>query len=168
MNYHITVSAIFFDKWLKNIEAWKQKSDKDKDSLFLLNMIDEFLTEAQINKMISTKYNDFKQEVYQRYVIYIKNQIYKILPLAEEKGEWSKHLDTLLTELQGANSVFVQSINFISLINKLETLKDYSSSFALLTIDEIKDTEDFKVFRKTIFECMNIAESLNVVWENGN
>jgi len=166
--YQITVGQTFFDSWLQDVEAWKAKENKQSDSIFLLNMIDEFLGKVEINKMVSTKYNDFEQEVYQRYISYVKNQIYKILPLAEEQGEWRKHLDTLLNELTGSDRVFLHSINFISLINKLETLKSYPEFAQSLSLAEIKNTDAFKLFRKTIFECMNIAESLSAVDSYGN
>ena len=127
---------------------------------FIVNWIDEFLKTADISTVITTKYTDFEQEVYVRYIAYVKNQIYKILPLAEEKGEWRKHLDTLILELTGFDKVFLHSTNLISLINKLETLKqcpDFPNTFSL---DDIQQTQEFKLFRKTIFECMNIAENL--------
>ena len=166
--YQLIVNQRFFDNWLQDIEIWKQKPTKHNDSIFLLNMIDELLDKAEINKMVSTKYNDFEQEVYQRYISYIKNQIYKVLPLAEERGEWRKHLETLLVELNGSNEVFLQTINFMSLINKLETLKNYPESPISLSLAEIQATDEFKTFRKTIFECMNIAESLNTVDAHGH
>ncbi len=166
--YQIIVNQQFFDSWQNDIEAWKQKEHKDNDSIFLLNMIDEFLDKAEISKLISTKYNDFEQEVYQRYIVYVKNQIYKILPLAEEHGEWRKHLDTLLVELTGSNEVFLKTINFMSLINKLETLKQFPEFSDSLSLAEIQRQGEFKIFRKTIFECMNIAESLNAVEHYGN
>ena len=166
--YQLIVNQRFFDNWLQDINTWKNKPTKNNDSIFLLNMIDELLDKAEINKMVSTKYNDFEQEVYQRYISYIKNQIYKILPLAEERGEWRKHLETLLVELNGSNEVFLQTINFMSLINKLETLKNYPEFDLSLSLADIQITDEFKTFRKTIFECMNIAESLNAVDTHGH
>ena len=161
--YQLIVTQSFFDTWLKDIKAWKQDNNHTVDTKFLLNMIDEFLNEIEVNKVISTKYNDFEQEVYHRYISYIKNQIYKILPLAEERGEWQKHLDTLMVELTGTHNVFLNTINFMSLVSKLETLKNVPEFPHSLSLDEIKKTKDFQLFRKTIFECMNIAESLSQV-----
>ncbi len=166
--YQIIVAERFFDDWLKDIKTWKQKTELHSDGIFLLNMIDEFLNKSEINKILSTKYHDFTQEVYQRYITHIKNQIYKILPLAEEGGYWRKHLDTLINELQGASNVFIQTINFISLISKLETLKQFSDIPSSLSLAEMQQTEEFKLFRKTIFECMNIVDTLGDVIDNGN
>ncbi len=167
--YQITVGEKFFEEWQKEFEQWKQTAINEPSNVFIINLVDEFLIKAEINKMIITKYNDFKEEVYTRYISHIKNQIYKILPLAEEKGEWRKHLNTLIVELTGSDKIFLHTTNFISLINKLETLKalpNFPSSFSVV---DIQKTAEFKLFRKTIFECMNIAEELNVVGDgNGN
>jgi len=161
-NYQITVSEKFFNMWKQEYESWKNKIHKSEDSKFIINLIDEFLNKAEINKMIVTKYNDFEEEVYVRYITYVKNQIFKILPLAEERGEWRKHLDTLINELTGSDKIFLRSVNFISLINKLETLKDFPEYPLSHSLDNIKNTEEFKTFRKTVFECMNVAQDLTL------
>lgn len=158
--YQISVEKDFFDNWLKEFNAWKAKQDRTSDGVFLSNLIDELLTTANVSKLVSTKYVDFEQELYERYIGHIKNQIYKILPLAEEQGEWRKHLETLLVELSGSDKVFLHTTNFISLISKLETLKHFPQFDSSLSLAEIKSKKEFKTFRKTIFECMNIAEML--------
>lgn len=164
VKYQITVSEKFYTTWKKDIEEWKNTTDVNANKL-ILNLIDEFFNTIEINKLIISKYSDFEAEIYVKYISYIKNQIYKILPLAEEQGEWQKHLDTLITELTGSNKVFMQNVNFLSLINKLETLRDYNPPSSLSLV-EIKKTDEFKTFRKTIFECMNIAEGLSIVSDN--
>jgi len=161
VKYQITVGQKFFDNWKRDIEAWGASVDVNKDTKLIINLVEEFLQKAEINKIVVSKYNDFQEEIYTRYISYVKNQIYKILPLAEEKGEWQKHLDTLIVELTGSDKVFLHSVSFVSLINKLETLKDYELSDSTLSLEEIKKTEEFKLFRKTIFECMNIADMLS-------
>lgn len=168
MKYHITIGQKFFDQWMREFEESKKKDNKSSDAVFLINLIEELISKSEINKVINTKYVDFKEELYKRYISYIKNQIYKILPLAEEQGEWRKHLDTLMVELTGSDKVFLHTVDFISLINKLETLKkcpDFPSSYSL---EEIQEQDEFKLFRKTIFECMNIAENLIGEDTNGN
>jgi len=163
LKYQFTVAENFFLQWQKEYDAWKDKPNKSDDSKFISNLVDEFFAKAEVNKVIISKYNDFEEEVFIRYITYVKNQIFKILPLVEEKGEWRKHLDTLINELTGSDQVFLKSINFISLINKLETLKSCPEFPASYSLDDMKKTEEFKVFRKTVFECMNIAQDLNVV-----
>lgn len=163
MKYQLTVTEKFFNMWQKEYEEWKTNTAHHKDNKFIINLIDEFFKKAEINKMIVSKYNDFEEEVYIRYITYVKNQIFKILPLAEEKGEWRKHLDTLINELTGSDKIFLRTVNFVSLINKLETLKDFPEFPVSCSLDDIKNTDEFKIFRKTVFECMNIAQDLSLV-----
>jgi len=73
----------------------------------------------------------------------LKNQIFKILPLHEEGGEWEKHVDTLLIELYGLQDVLM-SINFLPLIGKLNSLRFLN----------------YKHLRKTVFEMINLVDDL--------
>ena len=79
----------------------------------------------------------------------ITNQIYKLLPNREEGIDWVKPLETLIVELSGMERLYVgnQEI-FFPLLCKLE---------GLFTLD--KD-EDFFLFRRTIFDCLNLMNSL--------
>ena len=160
IKYSFLIDQKFFDEWYKEFKIYKSKTDKSQDVKFLVNLIEEFFNTAIQDRVIVTKYNAFQEDLYNQYINYIKNQIYKILPLMEERGEWRKHLDTLITELNGSDKVFLHTINFISLINKLEMLKECPDFNISLSLENIQETEKFKIFRKTIFECMNIAESL--------
>lgn len=95
-----------------------------------------------------TKYNsDFNIEIIEGRLKYLINQIYKLLPNREEGGDWVKPLSALIEEISGMNSLFeindLQEILY-PLICKMEGL------FTL-----IKE-EDFYLFRKTIFECLNL------------
>ncbi len=74
----------------------------------------------------------------------LKNQIFKLLPLREEGKKWEKFLETLLIELGGLDSIFRNQVNFIVVIGKLEGLLDLN---------------DFKIYRKTIFEIINLIDS---------
>ena len=75
----------------------------------------------------------------------LKGRIYKLLPLREEKGEWLKFLDTIITEMYGGLEDF-ESINYIRVLNKLNFLK-FSS---------------FYHFRRSIFECMDLIDHLDL------
>ena len=82
------------------------------------------------------------------------NQIYKLLPTREEQGDWRKPLDTLIEELTGMESLFLdndyQEYLFI-LLCKLEGLK---------TLDN-----DFMLYRRIIFECLSIMQELiDSIW----
>lgn len=79
----------------------------------------------------------------------ITNQIYKLLPNWEEGVDWKTPLTTIIEELAGMNRLFPNSsVLMFSLICKLEGLFTLSSE------------KDFFIFRKTIFECLNIVGRL--------
>lgn len=84
-----------------------------------------------------------KREVYSGYLNKMKNRLYGLLCEREKKGEWEKFIDTLIIELLGFpdNS---KTINYYSLFYKISSLKYL----------------DYPYFRKTIFECMNLVDSL--------
>ena len=70
--------------------------------------------------------------------------MFKLLPLREEGIEWQKHLNTILIELNGFNQL-VEVTKLISILAKLESLKEI---------------EDFMLYRKTIFEILNLLTGL--------
>ena len=79
----------------------------------------------------------------------ITNQIYKLLPMREENGDWKKPLETIMEELAGMDRMLgKQAETFASLLFKLEGL------FSLVQED------DFQLYRRTIFECLSICGSL--------
>lgn len=73
------------------------------------------------------------------------NQLWKVLPMNENNEDWEKQLQIVLDEIVGLNKIFNEELNFLILLSKLEALF------------EIKD---FKVFRKTIFESINLLGEL--------
>ncbi len=79
------------------------------------------------------------------YLITLKNKIYKLLPLKEEKSDWRKYLNGVLVEVSGLNDLLIDMPQLISLLSKLEGLYRI---------------EDFLLYRRTIFECLNIVEEL--------
>lgn len=81
----------------------------------------------------------------------IINQLYKILPMREEGKDWQKPLETLIEELCGMKRLmYNQDSLFFTIICKMEGLFD-------LTDDEI----DMPLYRRTIFECLSLLNSLN-------
>lgn len=73
------------------------------------------------------------------------NQLWKILPMNENNENWKKQLQTVIDELVGLNEIFRDELDFLILLSKLESL------FI---------TEDFQVFRKTVFESINLLGEL--------
>lgn len=95
---------------------------------------------------METKYGMKVEEVdFELYLIGLKNKIYKLLPLKEEELDWNKYLNTVMVEISGLSELFNNQPQLISLLSKLEGL------YRL---------EDFMLYRRTIFECLNIVEDL--------
>ena len=93
-------------------------------------------------RKVETKYNgviDFK--IYQEYMV--KN-IFKILPLKEEKKDWKKYLQGLLIEFNGMD-MLLDEVNLMALVAKLEGLKEI---------------EDHDMFRKVIFDCIDLVKKI--------
>ena len=96
--------------------------------------------------MLTTKYGMELEKVdFDVYLTGMKNKIYKLLPLREESLEWGKYLTTILVELNGLDELLCNRIYLISLLAKLEGLYKL---------------EDFMIYRRTIFECLNIIDEL--------
>lgn len=77
------------------------------------------------------------------------NQTYKLLPNREEGIDWQTPLTTIMEELAGMDRLlFGQQEQFCALISKLEGL-------FILT-----EEEDFFLFRRIIFECLSLLNSL--------
>lgn len=80
----------------------------------------------------------------------LTNQIYKLLPLREEGGNWSRPLETLIEEIAGMDRLLIgQHLILFKLLSKLEGL--------LLLTDE----NDFMLYRSVIFECLGLLGELN-------
>lgn len=79
------------------------------------------------------------------YLITLKNKVYKLLPLREENSEWNKYLNTIIVEVSGLSELFTEIPRLITLLSKLEGLYK---------------TEDFMLYRRTIFECLSLIEEL--------
>lgn len=162
--YELLIDCRSFNFWLEKYKKWKKLYQKDdKEINFLIEIIEEFLGMIETNSVIVSKYNTFNLEIYNGYINYLKNQIYKLLPLLEERGEWRKHLNTLIAEVSGADKIFLETINFITLLSKLEMLKEFGNIPSSITKEEIKKHPNFILFRKTIFESINLAESLTLM-----
>ena len=79
----------------------------------------------------------------------ITNQIYKLLPNREEGIDWETPLTTIMEELAGMDRLLLDEHEILfCLLSKLEGL------FMLINED------DFFLFRRTIFECLSLMNSL--------
>lgn len=97
--------------------------------------------------MLCDKYEiEFSQETIQKTVRRLTNQLWKLIPMRENDEDWYKQLQTVTLEIAGLNELFI-SPTFLQLLSKLEGL-------------QIKEA-NFELYRKTIFECINILQELN-------
>ena len=88
------------------------------------------------------------KEIYQEgYRDKMKNRLYGLLREREKDGEWEKFLDSILIELLGYKEE-LKTIEYYTLFNKLSACRFLS----------------FKYYRKTIFDCMNLFDRIDVKW----
>ena len=77
------------------------------------------------------------------------NQIYKLLPNREENSDWQKPLTTIQEELAGMDMLLLDHHQLLfQLMSKLE---------GLFTLTK---ESDFMIFRKTVFECLNLVNEI--------
>ena len=78
------------------------------------------------------------------------NQVYKLLPMKEQEKDWCKLLETLIEQISGMKRLIKdQDSLFFLLLCKLEGLFN------------LKSNKDFSLFRRTIFECLNLLNNLD-------
>jgi hypothetical protein len=79
----------------------------------------------------------------------LTNQIYKLLPIREEGGDWRRPLETIMEELSGMDRLFFdRQPQLYKLACKLE---------GLFTLEE---EDNFMIYRGIIFECLGILGEL--------
>lgn len=99
---------------------------------------------------------EFDKDAIEKNINRITNQIFKLLPNREEGGDWQTPLQNLIYEIIGMKILWIDQPNLFSLLCRLE---------ALLTLN---DENEFLAFRKLIFECLSILNTIrNEVIKNG-
>ena len=68
--------------------------------------------------------------------------------MRENNENWRKQLDTVTLEVVGLNEIFMQYPQFLQLLSKLEGLQK-------------SDDVEFDLYRKTIFEAINLLQEIN-------
>lgn len=68
--------------------------------------------------------------------------------MREHKEDWEKQLDTVIIEIAGLNEIFIYEPQFLQILSKLEGLK-------------VNKDLDFHIYRKTIFEIINLLQEFN-------
>lgn len=79
----------------------------------------------------------------------LTNQLWKLIPMRENKEDWLSHLNYLIVELAGLNKLCSNTDEkFLILLSKLKGL-------------QIEDTT-FPVYRKTVFECISLLREMRL------
>ena len=89
----------------------------------------------------------FPEETISKNITRLTNQMWKLIPMRENEENWAKQLETVIVEVVGLNEIFVMCPTFLQLLSKLEGLR-------------VKET-NFELYRKTVFECINLIQELN-------
>lgn len=76
----------------------------------------------------------------------LKNRLYSLLCEREEEGNWEQFLDNILLSLVDPLGEKNDALCYNLLVSKLSTCKYLS----------------YKYFRKTLFECMNLIDRMDV------
>ena len=86
-----------------------------------------------------------RESIEEAYKDKMKKKLFGLLREREKDGEWEKFLDTILIEL-GGYSDNSKTIEYYTLYAKLASCRYLA----------------FKYYRKTIFECMNLFDSIMI------
>ena len=86
-----------------------------------------------------------RESIEEAYKDKMKKKLFWLLREREKDGEWEKFLDTILIEL-GGYSDNSKTIEYYTLYAKLASCRYLA----------------FKYYRKTIFECMNLFDSIRI------
>ncbi len=89
----------------------------------------------------------FPEETISKNITRLTNQMWKLIPMRENEENWEKQLETVIIEVVGLNEIFIMCPTFLQLLSKLEGLR-------------VKDM-NFELYRKTVFECINLIQELN-------
>ena len=89
----------------------------------------------------------FEQEEIKNEILRLTNQLWKLIPMRENNEDWNKQLETVIVDIAGKDEIFLHNSHFLQLLSKLEGIR-------------VEETE-FNIFRKTVFECINIINEVN-------
>lgn len=79
----------------------------------------------------------------------LTNQLWKLIPMRENKENWLGHLDSLIIELAGLNGLSSNADEkFLILLSKLKGL-------------QVEDT-NFQLYRKTVFESISLLREMRL------
>lgn len=75
------------------------------------------------------------------------NQLWKLIPMKENNEDWSSHLSIVIEEISGLVEIYKDKVEGLILLSKLEGLTS-------------KECDDFMLYRKTIFRCIDLLSQV--------
>ena len=97
--------------------------------------------------MITKYHTDISDEVMEKNIVRLTNQLWKLISMRENEEDWDKQLNTVIIEIAGLNEIFIQDPRFLQLLSKLEGLN-------------ILNDIEFPIYRKTVFECISLLQEI--------
>ena len=95
-----------------------------------------------------TKYNfDISQEVIEKNINRLTNQMWKLIPMKENEENWQLQLNTVIIEVAGLNEVLKIGDKYLTLLSKLEGINT-------------KENIEFSLYRKTVFEAISLLREI--------
>ena len=88
---------------------------------------------------------NFGNDLIEKDIVRLINQLWKLIPMRENNEDWKKQLNTVIIEIAGLGSILNQEPQFLQLVSKLKGL-------------EIVET-DFALYRKTVFETIGLLRN---------
>lgn len=90
---------------------------------------------------------DIPQELFEKNITRLTNQLWKLIPMRENEENWQKQLNTVIIEITGMNELLIYKPEGFQLLTKLE---------GMLQIEGMS----FDLYRKTVFECISLLQGL--------
>lgn len=75
------------------------------------------------------------------------NQMWKLIPMREKNEDWQAQLIIVIEEIAGLKEIYNAHLDFLVLLSKLEGLTS-------------NVCEDFMIYRKTVFRCIELLDRL--------
>ncbi len=89
----------------------------------------------------------FSNEEMKQEILRLTNQLWKMIPMWENGEDWNKQLNTVIIDIAGKDEIFLHDSHFLQLLSKLEGLR-------------VTEDIEFSIYRKTIFECINLINAI--------
>ena len=93
--------------------------------------------------MISKYGYVFNDEIVKTDIKRLVNQLWKLIPMRENDEDWKSHLYVVIEEISGLNMIFADELDLLILLSKLEGLTS-------------EVCNDFMIYRKTVFRCIDL------------